>query len=100
MLAKLESAIEASVVSWWRTLGLLPSRKMNGMSFNAWPDRLFPIPDGRPFFIEFKRAGGALTPLQTELHKQLHKNGYDVEVHDNAKEAIEAIKRRLDRAKT
>lgn len=73
-------------------LGII-SRKMNGMGFNSWPDRMFMIPR-KPFFIEFKREGEVPTPLQVENHTWLRSLGYDVEVHDNTSKAFESIRRR------
>jgi hypothetical protein len=66
----------------------LHARKMNGMGFNSWPDRMFLIPGGRPLFIEFKRLGHKATEAQSMLHDQLQRLGYAVAVCDNAEEAI------------
>lgn len=73
--------------------------KMNGMGSRGWPDRLFWIPFGAPFLIEFKRPGGSCTPLQLLTQQRLREAGYEVEVHDSKTEAIAAIQRRMDNAK-
>ena len=90
--------VENPVVRWWKSLGLLPSRKMNGLGYRSWPDRIFPIPGGRPFWIEFKKPGAEPTPLQENFHKLMREQGYDIEVHSDKKEAIAAIQKRLDAA--
>lgn len=44
----------------------------------GWPDVLFLVPGGRPLFMEFKRPGKDLEPLQAERKSDLEKLGYDV----------------------
>jgi hypothetical protein len=60
---------------------------MNGLGFNAWPDRLFLGPRSnrgrsRPLWVEFKRPGEAPTPLQRYIHADLRARGERVEVID------------------
>lgn len=86
MNAKLEKTIEAKVVTWARSAGILV-RKMNGMGFNAWPDRMF-LYAGRAVFIEFKKPGGKATPLQTTMHDALRHHDFEVEVFSDANVAI------------
>lgn len=69
------------------------SRKMNGLGFNSWPDRLFiPRVDKhkklrhtpmRAFWVEFKRPGEEPTPAQWRMIKDLRKRGEIVYVIDN-----------------
>lgn len=66
-------------------------RKMNGAGQRGWPDRLICLPV-YPLWIEFKRKGEALRKLQRYRIKLLKELGYDVQVYDNAEEAIAAIK--------
>lgn len=78
----LESAIEARCVALARRRGWLV-RKMNGLGFRAWPDRLFlPPRESRAvrFWIEFKRPGGGLTPLQARALDDLAARGEVVHV--------------------
>jgi hypothetical protein len=91
---RLESAIENTVVAWCRKQGIL-NKKLDSMHSASWPDRVFFIPGGRPFFIEFKRVGGKLTAQQEQTIAYLLRLGYDCGIHDDSKEAIEAIKQRL-----
>ena len=88
----LESKLESDAIKWARDeLGLL-SRKMNGLGFNSWPDRLFtparkkahakrrtPMP---LLWIEFKREGKEPTEAQAELHAELRERGQEVHVCD------------------
>jgi hypothetical protein len=63
----------------------------------GWPDRLVLLPRGRVAFIELKRPGGALTPLQQHRQRCLKESGHDVGTFDDAVEAlgfIQAIVRR------
>lgn len=69
--------------------------KMNGMGKRSWPDRMFLIPGGRPFFIEFKAPGEEPTVLQANTIKELIEDGYDVEVHESKDTAIAALALRI-----
>lgn len=46
------------------------------------PDRIV-IVDGRVFFIELKRPGGKLRPIQVSAHALLRRAGADVRVLDS-----------------
>ncbi len=71
------------------------SRKMNGMGFNHWPDRLFIPPASashklfkkgvklRPFWVEFKRPGEEPTEMQQRMIDDLQMRGEEVHVCDN-----------------
>jgi hypothetical protein len=66
------------------------SRKMNGMGFRSWPDRLFLPPraargeqlpwTGARFWVEFKRPGKEPTPDQARMHRELRARGETVYV--------------------
>jgi len=94
VLRQTEASIESSAVTKIKKLGVL-SRKMNGMGFRGWPDRLFLIPGGCPVFIEFKRPGGKLTPLQAFIIDRLRDCDYLVWVCYSAEEALNIIKTKL-----
>ena len=74
----------------WQLLGVKGS-KLKIIGENGFPDRIFWIPGGKPFLIEFKKPGEDPEPLQTENHDVLRKLDYKIEVHDNEYEACEAI---------
>lgn len=75
----LERQVEDPVVAYAKGLGF-KVRKMNGQGFNHWPDRLFLGPDGRTFWVEFKRPGGMLSPGQEAMIGDLLAMGHRVYV--------------------
>lgn len=93
----LESSIERKVAAWWDSRFPSPASrlKLEARGRAGWPDQMYMIPGGKPFFIEFKRKGELPRPLQSYIHSQMRENGYDVEVHDDADTAIAALRRRL-----
>jgi hypothetical protein len=92
---ELETDVEKRVVrDASRHLGLT-SIKLTLKYDAGWPDRLFFIPGGRPFLIEFKRSGEEPEPLQADKIEQLTKLGYDVEWHDNYDAAMTALRKRM-----
>lgn len=94
---KKEASLESRCVAHAKRLGWL-SRKMSGLGFVAWPDRLFIPPKPKMlkgritrtlvtkvFFVEFKRRGELLTPGQREMRSDLTARGqlvYDVDTFD------------------
>lgn len=66
---------------------------------DGWPDRCFLLPNGRPLFIEYKAPGEEPEPRQAFRIKCLKTWGYEVYVHDNAKESIHQITRSLAAAR-
>jgi hypothetical protein len=93
----LEKTIENGVLRWLKLQGIR-HRKMNGLGNRSWPDQMILIPGGKPFFIEFKRPGNDLSPLQADTINYLLSVGYDVEVHTDRARAISAIEERLCKA--
>jgi len=94
----LESSIERDACARIEEELRVPNIKIK---IRSWPDRLFLIPGGRPFMIEFKRPGPGNDARedQKNIHRLLRKLGYEVEVHDKLEEAYEAVRRRLVRAR-
>lgn len=89
----LERTIEASVVGHAKALGMI-ARKMDGLGFIGWPDRMF-LYVGSVLFIEFKRPGEKPTPAQEALHTLLRAHGFAVRVCDDSlegKRALEAFR--------
>jgi hypothetical protein len=61
---------------------------------NGWPDRAFLVGHNRVLLIEFKDPEeGEVSAIQDYIHTMLRGLGYDVQVHDNEEQAIEAIAR-------
>lgn len=82
-----EASIETRVVKWARERGWI-TRKLNGLGYRAWPDRLF-IRDARCFaYIEFKRPGNVPTVQQRAFLDQLSSRGFHATWYDNADGAI------------
>lgn len=77
-----ESVLEQKIVKHAIDCGMIVI-KMNITGNRGWPDRLFLPPQGRAFFIEFKREGEKPRPLQEYRHEQLRKQGYQCFVVDN-----------------
>jgi hypothetical protein len=71
------------------------SVKISKAQESGYPDREFLLPEGRPFFIEFKAPGRKPTKRQLLVHERLRYLGYDVEVHDNVDRAVAAVASRL-----
>lgn len=88
-MKELESDIEDAVIRAAKKLGYT-SRKMNGLGFRDWPDRLF-INTGIQVWIEFKRKGKEPTENQLAMHKWLRAMGQTVEVFDDRKAAIKHL---------
>lgn len=60
------------------------------LQIKGWPDRMYLAPNGRVFFIEFKRPnGGRLSNAQKHRVAELKLLGHDVEVVDDAIGALE-----------
>ena len=86
---KSEDALESWCCKQAKKRGWL-SRKMNGLGFNEWPDRLFIRTPKRVsnlmwtmrkvVFVEFKRLGKKPTKAQGNLHQELRRRGVDVRV--------------------
>ncbi len=88
MIAKrTETSIESASMRYAKKKNWV-SRKMNGMGFRSWPDRLMlPPPKHKSwkisFWIEFKRPGKKPTIGQAKLHKKLRQRGEQVFVVDS-----------------
>lgn len=87
----LEAKIEEAVKNYAKERGMLVY-KFTSPSRAAVPDRLFILPGGKVFFIEFKRTGEKPTPAQDREHARLRAQGSVVYVVDD----IEQGKRYID----
>ena len=72
------------------------SLKVNVRGNTGWPDRIFWVPGGKPLIIEFKTPDGVLSPKQIYHIERLKKDGYNVEVCDNAIDALYAAIRAVE----
>jgi hypothetical protein len=78
----LEKQIESKVCEYARQRGLLVY-KFTSPARAAVPDRLFILPSGKAFFVEFKREGQKATPAQEREHHRLRQHKVSVWVIDN-----------------
>jgi len=96
-------AYESEVESWVCGEALIRygifSIKIKSAQENGYPDRQFLIRGGVPLFIEFKRPGEEPEPYQKLIHERLRYAGYEVQVHSNREEALQAIKAAMEAGK-
>ena len=88
----LEDHIEQAVCAWADSVKLVHV-KFTPQGQRGWPDRLFLPPGGVPLWIEFKRPDEEPRKLQLHRIDVLKKNGYKVEVFDDAELAIQWLQR-------
>ena len=93
---KLETKIELQACDLiFGNLGI-GSLKVNVRGNTGWPDRIFWVPGGKPLIIEFKTPDGELSPKQKYHIERLKKDGYNVEVCDDAIDAFLAAIRAVE----
>jgi len=90
----LEKDIENRFVKEAKKLGCI-TRKLNGMGYNSWPDRLILVPGGVTLFFEFKRPGEHLRPAQAELHLQADTIGHTWYTFDSWEIAIAIVRQHM-----
>jgi hypothetical protein len=88
---KKEATAENAVNRWCKENNI-PHRKLNGLGFSGWPDKMYPMPRGRMIFIEFKRPGEAPTELQWYVITMLRDRGFPVVICYTKEAAVEFIK--------
>jgi len=88
---KTEASIEQTLVDRVRESGGL-ALKWVSPAMSGVPDRIVVMPGGRIVFVELKRLGERLRPLQARVHQMLAELGADVRVIDS----VEAIDRMLE----
>lgn len=90
---KLEVANEKWAVNYaWNTYGV-EAIKQKFVDRAGEPDRLFLFHNGYPLWIEFKREGEPLRPLQEHRVNELRGWGFKVETSDNKETSKEVIDR-------
>ena len=94
----LEKEIEKKVCDYAKSRGLLVY-KFTSPNRRAVPDRLFIVPMGNIFFVEFKSAGNKPTPPQEREHYRLASHGARVYWTDNVEQGIAIINREIEDAK-
>lgn len=86
----LEREIEKKVCKYAESKGIW-QRKIISPSHNGLPDRIFMLPSGTVFFIEFKRKGEKPTPMQLREHEKIRQNNGLVWVIDNVEDGKKLI---------
>jgi hypothetical protein len=81
----LEKQIEAKVCEYAKTKNVLVY-KFTSPARAAVPDRMFIRPDGRIWFVEFKREGAKPTEAQEREHHRMRQHKVNVFVIDNVEE--------------
>ena len=85
---KREKDIERRLVAEIRKNGGL-CLKFISPGWSGAPDRICLWPDGEVVFVELKRPGGKVRPLQERRAEQLHKLGFEVLVVDSTEKIKE-----------
>ena len=92
----LESQVERAFVRQVKRLGLgIKTLKLNLQGTVGWPDRLLICPGGVTLFVEFKRPGNDLKPMQEHRADQLRELGHHVRCFDNLEAAMIYVRRAL-----
>jgi hypothetical protein len=81
-LIVLEKQIEKAVCDYAKEKGCLVY-KFSSPGHAAVPDRMFILPGGKMFMIEFKASGKKPTPSQSREHLRLKESGIPVYVVDD-----------------
>jgi hypothetical protein len=85
----LERDLEAYFSKQCKKHGLL-TLKLSVHFQRGWPDRVVPLENGEVLWVELKRPGGVVSPLQQKVHDQLASRGHKVYVIDS-KEGIDRV---------
>jgi hypothetical protein len=86
----LEKQIESAVCDYAKSKGFL-AYKFTSPNRAAVPDRLFILPSGHMFFVEFKAEGKTPTPAQEREHTRLRQQNVQVYVVDNIDQGKDII---------
>lgn len=76
-----------------KSLGGL-SIKLEANLFSGLPDRMYLMPGGEVYFVEYKSTGKQPTARQKLVHEQFKRLGFEVLVVDNPEE-LEALRLNL-----
>jgi hypothetical protein len=85
-----EKEIEKKVCKYAESKGIL-QYKFVSPAHRGVPDRVFIMPNGSVFFIEFKRLGEKPTPGQLREHERMRKNDALVWIIDNIEDGKSLI---------
>ncbi len=91
-IVRKEKSIERAFVVWVGGFKDWYAWKFSPEGTRGLPDRIILGPGGIVFFIEFKRPGGKVTPLQNHIHGILKDLGFNVYVCDDVAEAKKIVR--------
>lgn len=91
---QLEKSVEGPVVKWSREHGWL-AWKLWGFNQVGLPDRLFIFKFPVLVFMEFKRPGGRMRPLQDRIQKELALRGFSCYTVSKVENAIHILQRAM-----
>jgi hypothetical protein len=87
----LEKKIEQTVKDYARSKGFLAYKWVSPNHVGV-PDAIFIAPNGKVFFVEFKREGAKATAMQLREHERMRANNAEVYLIDS----IESGKQLID----
>lgn len=56
------------------------------------PDRIVITPNGRVYFVELKKEGGRLSPIQRYMHGEFRRHGVEVYTLTGLQECLDFVK--------
>lgn len=86
-----ESAVEAKIRKFAESKGCIFLKLPASQGSNGKPDRLVLAPGDKVMFLEIKRPGEELKPLQAHWQRKLRKLGFRSEWCDSAESGIATI---------
>ena len=89
----LESRIEKDFLKGLKRIPCtLKVRKINGMGYRSWPDRMILGPKKFIMFIELKRPKlGRVSPGQLDLFQDMKELGHNVPIFTDGKQAADFV---------
>ena len=90
-----ESAVESNIRKFAEANGCIFMKLAPVAGSNGKPDRLVLAPGGRAMFLEIKRPGEELEPLQKRWQKKLRALGHVSEWCDNSPAGLRLIRQHL-----
>ena len=89
-LPTLEKKIEKKVCDYAKSQNILCYKFVSPGNAGV-PDRMFILPNGKAFFIEFKREGKQPTPLQKRVGDTIRRHNCNVYVVDSVESGLEVL---------
>lgn len=96
-----ETDIQGAILKWLRKRNWVYIKTHPGLNGvpKGWPDITVFVPGGEVVFLEVKKPGEELEPLQDQWAMRLRKGGYQHWVVNNPGHAIRLLGRAYDRGR-